>query len=189
MPIQISSQPMILAWNRQNASLEYSKSAQQTLDIQTTKPQIEIQTTKPQIQIDQSQSFADANLKNITAFRADANAYSQEILASGIDRIVSQGNDFINIHIKSDPIPDHAVYNAFEMFEKSFNYGVMPQSRPEISVIRGSVDITFNRGEVINQTTPQKVDFSYTPWKMEYYIKQYASISFRYEPPQFKLSV
>lgn len=189
MPLQISSQPTIIAWNRQNASLEYSKPPQQTLDIQTTKPLLEIQTTKPQIIIDQSAAFADANLKNVKAFRDDANAYSQEVLAKGIDRIVSQGNDFINIHIKSDPIPDHAIYNAFEMFEKSFVYGVMPQSGPEISLDRGTVDINLIRGEVTNQTTPQKMDFSYTPWKMEYYVKQYASINFRYEEPQFKLSV
>ena len=189
MPLQISSQPSVLAWNKQNASLEYLGNNVQSLDIRSTKPHLEIETTKPVVMIDQSQPFAEAGLKNIKAFMNDAISYSREVVSGGIDRIISQGNDFINIQSKYDPIPDHALYNAFEMFEKSFVYGAIPQSRPEISLQRGTINTNFIPGEVINNTVPQKAEFSYTPWQMDYYLKQYASISFRYEAPQIKLSV
>lgn len=189
MPIQITTQPALLSWDTQRARLDQSGNGAMALDISTQKPLLEMRTVQPKIQIDQTASFADAGLKNIEAFMSESISYGRQMLSAGISRIVDQGNEFVNIHTGVDPMPDQAIYNAYEMFEKSFNYGAIPQSRPNISLNAGQVDVNLNRGSVSNNSAPIKVDMSYTPWQVNYFMKQYNSISFRVESSEFKFSV
>ena len=188
MPIQITTQPAILAWDTQKAMLSQSGNGAQTLDIQINKPLLEITSTRPQISIDQTQSFAEAGLKNIKAFMDESVKYGQQMVQQGTARIVDQGNSFIEIHTGVYPIPDQAIYNAYEMFDKEFNYGAIPQTRPTISLNPGQVTYNFKPGYVNNQSTARKVDMQYTPWQVSYHMKQYNSINFRYEPSQFKFN-
>ena len=189
MPIQITSQSAQITWDTQKARLEQSGNGARALNISTEKPLLEMRTELPKIQIDQTASFADVGLKNIQAFMDEAVSYGRQMVSAGVARIVDQGNAFVNIHTGADPIPDQAIYNAYEMFEKEFNYGAIPQSRPSISLNEGSVNTTFNPGRVNNNSAPRKVDMQYTPWQINYYMKQYNSINFRYEPSQLKISV
>ncbi len=187
--IRVTQQPAILAWNTKQAALEQSGNGKNTLDIQTVKPQIQIRTTKPEIKIDQSQSFAEAGIKGFWDFMKDTEGFTQQMLQRGIDRIVSDGNEWLDIHTGRDPIPDQAVYNAFEMFDKQFNYGVIPTSRPKMDLQRGDVKIDYQKGKVVNNTVPTKIQMQYSPWRIDYYMKQYASIQFRYEPSTFSKTV
>lgn len=189
MPIQITSQPAILSWDTQKAQLTQSGNGAQTLALQINKPLLEMQTTLPKIQIDQSQSFAEAGLKNLKAFMNDAISYGQQIVQQGVARIVSQGNSFIDIHTGVDPIPEQAIANAYEMFEKEFNYGAIPQSRPNISLQEGRVNTTFNPGTINNQSSQRKVEMNYSPWQVNYFMKQYSSIEFRVSPSNFNFTV
>lgn len=189
MPIQISTTPAVLDWNVSKANLSQSGNGALTLDLQIQKPLLEMQTTLPKVQIDQSQPFAEAGLKGIKAFMDEVVSIGRQIVSEGIERIVSQGNDFINIHTGVDPIPDQANYNAYDMFEKSFNYGVIPQSRPSISLQEGRVNTTFNPGSVNNQSAPRKVQMDYTPWQINYFMKQYNSITYSMQPSNFKFTV
>lgn len=189
MPIRIESQAAQLTWDTQKAQLNQSGNGVQTLDIQTRKPQIEITTTRPQLTIDQTQPFAEAGLKNLRAFMSESVSYARQRVAQGIDRIVSQGNEMKEIHTGVDPIPVQAISNAYEMFEKTFNFAMIPQSRPKIDVTLGNVNIQFNRGEVTNRSASRRVQIDYTPWQINYHMKQYESIRFSYEPPKIKSMV
>ncbi len=189
MPIQISTQPSIIGWDVQKAKVEQSGNAPQLLQMDSSAPVLDIQTIKPQLIIDQTESFADAGRKNLRAFMNDSVAYGRQVVSEGVMRIVDQGNTLRDIHSGGDPIPDLAIYNAYEMFEVSFNYGAIPQSRPNININKGQVNINVTRGTVENSTVDQKVQMSYSDWKIDYYMKQYSSINFRYEEPKFKFSV
>ncbi|MBM7561322.1 DUF6470 family protein [Fusibacter tunisiensis] len=189
MPIKIESQSAQIGWDTKKAQLNQSGNNQQSLDIQTRKPKLEIRTTRPQMNIDQSQPFAEAGLKNIQAFMSDSVSYAKQVVSQGIDRIVSQGNEMKDIHTGVDPIPDQAIYNAYDLFEKTFNFALVPSSRPEINVTPGEVTTTLNPGEVINNTMPRRVQMDYTPWQISYYMKQYASIRFSFEPSKFETMV
>lgn len=189
MPIQVSTQSAQISWDVQRAKLEQSGNGVKTLQLSTTKPSLEMQTELPKIQIDQSACFEEAGRMGIKAFMDDAVSYGQQILSSSIARTVDQGNELSNIQNRYDPIPDQALANAYDIFDKEFNYGAIPQSRPSISLSKGSVTTNFNPGEVNNSTPAQKVEFTYSPWKIDYYMKQYSSINFRYEPSTLKLSV
>lgn len=189
MPIQISTTMAVIDWNVSKANLSQIGNGAQILDLNIQKPLLEMQTNLPKVLIDQSQPFSEAGLKGIKAFMKDAVSLGRQIVSDGIERIVSQGNDFINIHTGVDPIPDQALYNAYDMFEKSFNYGVIPQSRPSVSLQEGRVNTTFNPGSVNNQSAPQKVQMDYTPWQINYFMKQYNSITYSMQPSNFKFTV
>ena len=189
MPISITQQPIVMNVSTSPARLSQSGNGAKTLNLDIKEPLLEMQTELPKVTIDQSQPFAEAGLKNIKAFMDDNTSYAKSIASQGIDRIVSQGNDMINIHTGYDPIPDQAIYNAYEMFEKSFNYAAIPMSRPSIDLVRGSVNYSMNRGQVTNSSQPQKVEMNYTPYQVNFSISQYNSISFRYTEPKFDFMI
>lgn len=181
MPINIQSQPAIIAWQTHNAKLEQSGNGGLILDLQSSKPELEMQTKHPKIQIDQSECFAEEGHKNMTQMREDSERYSKQILTQGIDRIVSDGNQMRDFHIKSDPIASQAEYNAFQMFEYEFNYDAIPHSRPQITLDEGRVNYQFRRHQVFNNTEVKPIKMDYTPGQVSFYLKQYASIQMRYE--------
>jgi hypothetical protein len=189
MPISISQQPLVMNISTSPARLSQSGNGAKTLNLDIKEPLLEMQTNLPKVTIDQSQPFAEAGLKKIRAFMEDNTSYSKGIVSQGIDRIVNQGNEMINIHTGVDPIPDQALYNAYDMFEKSFNYAAVPTSRPVIDLVRGSVNYSFNQGKVTNSSQPQKVEMNYTPYQVNFSISQYNSVSFRYEKPKFDFMI
>jgi len=189
MPISISQQPLVMNVSTSPGKLSQSGNGAKTLNLDIKEPLLEMQTQLPKVSIDQSQSFAEAGLKKNRAFMEDNTSYSKEIVSQGVDRIVSQGNEFIDIHTGVDPIPDQAIYNAYDMFEKSFNYAAIPTTRPSIDLVKGSVNYNFNRGSVNNNSQPQKVEMNYTPYQVNFSISQYNSISFRYMEPKFEFMI
>ncbi len=189
MPITISQQPIVMNISSTPAKLEQNGNGSRTLNLDIQKPELEMETKQVKVLIDQSQPFAEAGLKNIRAFMDDNNAYSQQIYSQGVSRIVSQGNELKEIQNDYDPIPDQAISNAYDMFDKEFNYGAVPTSRPTITVDPGNVNYSFRRGSVSNLSQPQKVQMSYTPYQISYSISQYNSINFRYEDPKYKFMV
>lgn len=189
MPIIISQQPIAMSVSTTPAKLSQSGNGAKTLNLSIQKPELEMQTKLPKVKIDQSQPFADAGLKNIKAFMDDNISFGKEIFAGGVSRIVSQGNELKDIQNDYDPIPDQAISNAYDMFDKEFNYGAVPSSRPTISLDEGNVKYSFKRGSVSNQSQQQKVQMSYTPYQVNYSISQYNSINFRYEKPNYDFMV
>lgn len=189
MPIQISQQPLVLNITTQPAKIEQSGNGALTLNLDIKKPLLEMKTELPKVTIDQSASFAEAGLKNIKAFMDESVSFARQMVAGGVDRIVSQGNEWLNIHTGVDPMPDQAIYNAYEMFDKEFNYAAIPTSRPIIDLVRGQVNTTFNKGQVTNNSRPQKINMNYTPYQVNLAVSQYNSISFRYEKPNFNFMV
>ena len=180
MPLIIQSQPMIIGWDTQDAVLQYSGQTALTLDLNIVEPQLEMASVAPKLKIDQSQCFYEIGLKDMGRFMRDAVAYSRAQLAKGVQRVVSQGNALADIHLNQDPIPQQARYNAFESNLKEFNYGVVPKSRPKITVERGDVNYRLKRGRVENNTKAVQVQSYYQPWRIQYYVKQYDRVDISY---------
>ncbi len=189
MSLQITSQKAILSWDTQNAVLTQSGNGKQTLDIRVEKNNLQMETVKPQVSIDQSDAFGALGLKGIRAFMQESVGYAQQMVSTGIDRIVSQGNEWTNIHTGYDPIPDQARYNAFEMFEKSFDGVFSPVAKPQIDVQSGKVNYSFTPSRIVNSSVPEPVEMIYQPWRIDYYMKQYNSININFTSTPFNQSV
>ncbi|MDH8678581.1 DUF6470 family protein [Fusibacter bizertensis] len=189
MPIIISQQPIVMNISSTPGKLSQNGNGAKTLNLNIQKPELEMEIKHPKVKIDQSEPFAEAGLKNIKAFMEDNISFGRQIIAGGVSRIVSQGNELKEIQNDYDPIPDQAISNAYDMFDKEFNYGAIPTSRPTITLDEGKVNYSFRRGSVSNQSQQQKVQMSYTPYQVNYSISQYNSINFRYEKPNYDFMV
>ncbi len=161
--------------NRTPARLE-AQNPGYTLDMSVTQAKINIESTLPQITIDQSQCFSEAGLKGIADLAAEMVSLSKGAMLSSIGRIVDQGNQMANLPNATDAIADQGYYNAFEQFDKEFNMGTIPTSRPKIDVIEGTIDIKVTEGRVTNNTVSQPVRLRYTKGAVEIYLKQRSSI-------------
>ncbi|MBF4694505.1 DUF6470 family protein [Fusibacter ferrireducens] len=181
MAIEINTTPMIIDWNVKQGNLEQSGNGKKVLSLETQEPELEMESEQPKISIDQTECFSEVGLKNIKAFMDDAVSYGMQALQLGIDRIVQDGNSWSDIHINNDPIPDQAERNAYELFQHEFNYAGIPTSRPKIELIKGDINYNVKRGQVSNQTQSEKVKMDYTPWEVNYFVKQYSSIQFRFQ--------
>ncbi|MDW7662744.1 MAG: DUF6470 family protein [Bacillota bacterium] len=189
MSLQITSQKSLIGWDSQNAVLTQSGNAKKILNLRTEKSNLQINTVKPKLSIDQSEAFGELGLKGIRAFMQESVGYARQIVNTGVDRIVSQGNEWLNIHTGYDPIPDQARYNAFEMFEKSFSGVFSPVARPQINVQSGQISYNFTPAKVVNSSQAEPIQIDYQPWRIDYYMKQYSSISISYTSTPFNQSV
>ncbi len=189
MSLQITSQKAVIGWDSQNAVLTQSGNAKKILNLRTEKNNLQINTVKPKLSIDQTESFGELGLKGIRAFMQESVGYARQMVSTGVDRIVSQGNEWLNIHTEVDPIPDQARYNAYEMFEKSFSGVFSPVARPEINVQPGQLNYSFTPAKVVNSSQAEPVQMDYQPWRIDYYMKQYNSMNISYTSTTFNQSV
>lgn len=151
-----------------------------TLDMSVTQPQIRVEATLPQITIDQSQCFAEAGRKGLTAFSADMVSYAKSAMLGSIARIAEQGNEMAALPNAVNVIAEQGYSNAYDQFEKEFGMVTIPTSRPKIGLKEGTVDIQVTPGEVVNNTTLQKTSLQYTKGAVEVYLKQRPSIDVRF---------
>ncbi len=182
MPIQIQSQQMIIGWNTKDASLSITGNLNNTLDIQIQPGELQINTSQPKVYIDQSEAFAEEGHKNVRQLMQELVSYSRQQWSAGVARTVSQGNELGAIENDVDPIPQQAIYNAYELQEKEFGYGVIPSSPPRFDVEKGEVHISYNPARVINNTRRAELDIQYSPWQIDYFVKQYASMKIDFVP-------
>ena len=179
--LTIQTTPARLSINR-TPEQQSIQQEQYTLNLETSLPKVRVESTLPKITIDQSQPFAESGRKGIADLMAENVSYSVNQMYASIGRIAEQGTQMTNVHINPNAISDQAYYNAYEQFDREWNYGTMPRSRPRIDVIEGQVDIQVTEGRVNNYTQKSRVDYNYTPSKVQVAVAQYHSININYVP-------
>lgn len=182
--LRIETRPAILAWETHQGRLDMQGNGHKPLQLSIQKPALEIQTQPSRLQIDQRDAMAEVGLKMPDRLMQDYVRYSKQKLMEGISRRVDQGNQMKDIHTGVDPIPDQAIYNAFTQFEKSFGFGMIPLSKPRIQFDPAQVNIQYREGQVQNHTTVQKVEMTYVPYRMDFYMQQYHEVNIQYEPSE-----
>lgn len=150
------------------------------LQLETDHVRMDIETKLPKVNIDQSQCFSEAGLKGIRALLDDMISNSQSAHSKGMSRIVSQGDEMIDIHTGVDAIANQAEYNGFELFNTDITVKSIPQSRPEITVDEGENDIQYNKGESKQNVTVNPPVIRYNPGQVRTSMAQYNSIKFEY---------
>ncbi|QEK13561.1 hypothetical protein FQB35_02390 [Crassaminicella thermophila] len=154
-----------------------------TLNIE--HPKLEIHSEQVKVQIDQYPCRAEEGLKNYIDLTKDNAAFAKQKAMEGIARIVSQGNQLAAIQNGGNPIADQAEENAYNLFDKEFNFDLIPKSRPKIDFIGGKVDIKFIEGKVKPQVKVNKPIINYTVGKFEIYLRQKNSINIEYVGKKF----
>ncbi len=176
--IQIRTTPLKMGVKTSPSRMEMDSGNPISLNLQTTQGKLEMHTEQIRVEIDQSKCFEEAGLKSNASIIAETASFASQKAMEGLGRVVDQGNQFSQIESGSDPIPEQAVYNAFDQFISEWNLGFIPKSRPEIKIKGGTVDIDYKPAEVRNNTERKKVHFNYTKSKVETYVEQYNKIEF-----------
>lgn len=188
MRLVIESQPYKIGIQTRNAKLDM-KTTKPVLELKTEQAKVQIETTKPQIQIDQKQCFSESGLKGIFELNAENAASSVSEMYASVGRIAEQGNEMTRIESGGNAIADQAYYNAYEQFNKDFNMGTMPKSRPKISLIRGTVSLSVKGGTVSGNFKKGEVESNYSAGKVEIYALQQKEFKMRFEPTKIDQKV
>jgi hypothetical protein len=150
------------------------------LQLETDHVRMDIETTLPKVKIDQSQSFSEAGLKGVRALLDDMISNAQSAHSKGMSRVVSQGDEMIDIHTGVDAVASQAEQNGFETFNTDITVKSVPQTRPQITVEEGENDIQYNKGESRQTVNVNPPVINYTPGQVKTSMAQYNSISFEY---------
>ncbi len=174
--VQLKTTPLKLGVRTTPSKLNIDQGPPITLNTHTEPSRLEMHTEHVKVQIDQTKCFEEVGLKGNAAMLAETVSFSKQKLIEGIGKTVDHGNQLAAIENPQNPIPDQAMYNAFEQFVHEWNLGFIPQSRPEFKVIPGSVDINYKPAEFVNNTQPIKPKIQYTKSKVDIYVEQYGNI-------------
>jgi len=179
MAIQINTTPAILGHNiiKPQVSIEQPKAQ---VEGSISFAQVRVEATLPKVTIDQDQAFNESGLKNVRAFSDDNVSFAQQKMHESVGRIASQGDDLSDIQNGGNPIADQGFYNAYDQFYHEFGMVTMPRSGAQIDVIEGTLDISVQEGQITGEVIAQKPIINYQPGRIEKYMEQYSSISFKY---------
>lgn len=153
------------------------------LELHQKQAQINIHTELPKVQIDQYEAFASAGLKNYLDLTKEAAERGYQQVMEFIGTKASDGDMLAAVENKGNPIASIAERDAYPEHEFGLDY--IPKVGPKITVT-GSVQLDpeknsagVNNG-VEGNYIPPNINFNYTPSQVSIYMKQYASINFRY---------
>ncbi|TCO76468.1 DUF6470 family protein [Marinisporobacter balticus] len=179
MDLRITTTPALIGIQTNSAKIELH---QQQADMQMNieQPKLEIHTEQGKVQIDQYPCRAEEGLKNNIDLLKDTAVFAKQKAMQGIERIVRQGNQFAAIQNKTDAVAEQAEENAYHLFDKEFNFGSVPKSRPNIDFTGGNVEINVVEGKVNLQVKVNKPTLNYTRGNVEVYLRQKNSINIEY---------
>lgn len=169
--LQMTSQFARLGVRKTPENFEIKNPPPSQLNMETEPGRLEMHTEQVKVLIDQTQCFDESGLKSNASLIEDNASYGKQMAMRGISRMVDQGNRLADISA-GNPMPEQAQYNAFGMFKSEFGMVTMPKSRPEFTVVGGTVDINVTRARVLNNTQVQAPSISFTPAKIEIYLEQ-----------------
>lgn len=145
--------------------------------IQQPKAQVNMNTTPGKLTIDQSEAWAEMDIKPISERTAEYAEKGRQKVLEGIARRSRQGDELMSIEKGGNPIVAHAKENSTRP-QKQFNVGWIPSP--------GSVKIHYEQAKLQFDVQTNKpiiaVEFSqptidYTPGRVSYSIAQKNSLT------------
>lgn len=148
-------------------------------DLQIKQPQaeLEVNVTPGQLTIDQTEAWADMDLKHISRRIEEFAQRGYEDWLSGLARMSQEGDDLMRVENGGNPIAEHSKMNS-ESPIYEFNIGFIPRAN--------SVKINYHPSEVqLNwKTHKPEIDVKinrpqhqYTPGKVNVSIEQMPSLT------------
>ncbi|WP_226037128.1 DUF6470 family protein [Aquibacillus saliphilus] len=144
--IRIQSQNAQIQIN-QTAGTQTIQQPQATQLIQQPKAELSINRLPSKLSIDQTQAWADMDLKSVSRRIAEAAQNGKQAAYQGTARRVRQGAELMKIENGGNPISRQAQQNS-QGAPKQFNIGWIPSA--------GSVKIDYQPSQVDIRVTPRK---------------------------------
>lgn len=141
---------------------------------------LQISQKAAKLSIDQSEAFADANLKGPLRSSNEFIAKTKQNVMQFIAKKSREGDQMMKIENGGGVIASIAAQNSHLYPPLDFNYDTMPKPmRVNIQFQPNDVDIRVNRIEPDIQVTKNDPTIQHRPWQIDTYMTQKQSISFQ----------
>lgn len=192
--IRLQSQSAKIAIRTTPAELSIEKGKVEQ-SIQQPKADMQITTTPSKLTIDQSEAWAEMNMKGVARFTDDNNSFAMKEAMAGIARRARQGEQLMKIEDGGNPLASQAKENA-EGPQKQFALGWIPShGSVKIDYQPAKVNINVEARKPIIEATPVRPSVNYRPGSVETSISQYQSLQIDFEnlnyvgPQNVKISI
>lgn len=178
--LEIDNRAAYIGINQRQATLEIR---QPKADVRMNQPQPEVEYIKTQskLEIDQTEAFADANLKNpLRVVKEWAEKAKQKVLQS-LSEVAAEGDRLMKIEERDKTvIPEIARQNS-EPEQKRINIGFMPSSAEKVKFYYqpSMIDVKVRRGNFQIDIEPKDIVKNFKPGNLQVYLKQKAVMNIK----------
>ncbi|SES30230.1 DUF6470 family protein [Salipaludibacillus aurantiacus] len=140
---------------------------------------LHISTTASRLFIDQSEAFADADLKGPLRRVKEYGAQSQQKVRQYVAKVTREGEQLKKIEHGTNALASIAKQNG-ERPPKDYNYGVVPEHMGKVTFKYQPSDLSIQSdwADPDIRITPNKPDISIPRWETEVYLQQKNNIQF-----------
>ncbi|KSU83100.1 hypothetical protein GA0061096_2302 [Fictibacillus enclensis] len=154
------------------------------LSIQQPKADLRIETTPGKLTIDQSQAWADMDLKPISKRIEEFAQQGYSDWLEGLARMAEQGDLLMRIENGGMPIADQAMENS-EDPKLEFNIGFVPSPfSVKTNYERAKVNIGWQVNKPVIEAAINRPQHSYKPGEVHTELKQYPTLTIEVEEPK-----
>lgn len=179
MDLRITTQSAQIGINTTQGRYDMSQN-QWPMRLRTTEPVLHLQSEDAILYIDQRRCFSEAGLKSSMELSQKYAMKGKQAALRAIARIADEGREMAAIQHKGSAIARIAKRKSRTFSEQRFNVGVVPKSRPEITVIQGEVKGSLQTGSVDVSVHNSRPSIHYQRGDVAIYIKQKNYINIDY---------
>lgn len=156
------------------------------LSIEQPKAELSIETRPGKLTIDQTEAWADMDLKHISRRIAEAADQGYQDSLEGIARRAQEGMELMKIENGGTPIAQIAKRNS-EGPELQFNVGWIPSHfSVKTNYVPAEVDIQVKVNKPVIESTINKPIHEYTPGKVDITLEQRQSLNIDFANLKYK---
>jgi hypothetical protein len=173
--IRIQSENIKIGQNTTNAQLKMDRlDARQEVKQSTVRMIVE--TIPSKLTIDQNRAWSDMDLKSVFERTEEAAELGYQAWLEGMARESQEGDAFMKIHNKSNPIVEQALANSVQRpFETGLGY-VPSYGSVKINFSPSIINIDWDMQKAVSNYTPGGVDIEYTHGKVDREIEKRNSL-------------
>jgi len=140
--------------------------------IEQKSAEIEIRTKSGRLTIDQSQAFAEANLKSIYELNKEFARRGKQKGLEGVARRAREGRELMSIEKKDNPLVRQAVEKSHPLPKRLGITWIPSYGSVKFHYEPAEVEINVTTHKPVIETIPQKPVIRYTPGNVEVYVAQ-----------------
>ncbi|TYR76048.1 hypothetical protein FZC79_07795 [Rossellomorea vietnamensis] len=182
--IRLQSSPASITIETRPGRMEIEQLPAQ-LDIQQPKAVLDIETTPGRLTIDQTEAWADMNIKSVFRMAEENAQEGQQAALEATGSAAQDGDELMRIENGGGAIASQAKRNG-EPPQYEFNIGWIPRyGSVKIQYDPSSVKINAHPQEVINNTRVQKPIIEHVSSQVDVRLKQHQTLDIDFEGLKF----
>ncbi|WP_339278968.1 DUF6470 family protein [Paenibacillus sp. FSL W8-1187] len=173
--LQIESQPIRLDIQSRKAQVDI-RQPRAEVSVQTTRPSLDVQPNRPVLQIDQTATWNAINGGKPEAFTQRIYSDTPAVMQQHAARTIQKWRQIADLQVKSDPLPDVALSEAFRERAPRQVFGPASLFNTRISVEVRKPDISLTPGDVDIQVQTHRPQVDYARGSVQYTVTQYPKV-------------